>query len=82
MVGDINSESWAVSFRNVGRLQIGMVGEIARNLHQVFVSSTYSDLQDERKHLSETLAKVGYIPQPAWSYSQRAIRNSWNSSSA
>jgi Domain of unknown function (DUF4062) len=31
-------------------------------VYQVFVSSTYSDLQDERKHVSETLAKAGYIP--------------------
>ena len=30
-------------------------------VYQVFVSSTYSDLQDERKHVSETLAKAGYI---------------------
>lgn len=29
---------------------------------QVFVSSTYSDLKDERRHVSETLAKAGYIP--------------------
>jgi Domain of unknown function (DUF4062) len=31
-------------------------------VYQVFVSSTYSDLQDERKHVSETLAKAGYLP--------------------
>jgi hypothetical protein len=31
-------------------------------VYQVFVSSTYSDLQNERKHVSETLAKAGYIP--------------------
>src|SRR6266849_1019042 len=31
-------------------------------VYQVFVSSTYSDLQVERKHVSETLAKAGYIP--------------------
>lgn len=30
--------------------------------YQVFVSSTYSDLKDERRHVSETLAKAGYIP--------------------
>jgi hypothetical protein len=29
---------------------------------QVFVSSTYADLTDERRHVSETLAKAGYIP--------------------
>jgi hypothetical protein len=27
------SERWAASFRYGGRLQIGMAGEIARNLH-------------------------------------------------
>src|SRR5262245_44059267 len=29
---------------------------------QIFVSSTYSDLKDERKRVSETLAKAGYVP--------------------
>ena len=29
---------------------------------QVFVSSTYADLRDERRRVSETLAKAGYIP--------------------
>ena len=31
-------------------------------VYQVFVSSTYSDLRDERRRVSETLAKAGYIP--------------------
>ena len=31
-------------------------------VYQVFVSSTYSDLKDERRYVSETLAKAGYIP--------------------
>jgi hypothetical protein len=31
-------------------------------VYQVFVSSTYADLKDERRHVSETLAKAGYIP--------------------
>ena len=31
-------------------------------VHQVFVSSTYADLVDERRRVSETLAKAGYIP--------------------
>jgi hypothetical protein len=31
-------------------------------VYQVFVSSTYSDLADERRRVSETLAKAGYIP--------------------
>jgi hypothetical protein len=31
-------------------------------VYQVFVSSTYSDLQDERRYVSETLARAGYIP--------------------
>jgi hypothetical protein len=31
-------------------------------VYQVFVSSTYSDLKDERRRVSETLAKAGYIP--------------------
>jgi hypothetical protein len=31
-------------------------------VYQVFVSSTYSDLKDERQQVSETLAKAGYIP--------------------
>src|SRR5215467_13405024 len=29
---------------------------------QVFVSSTFSDLKDERQRVSNTLAKAGYIP--------------------
>ncbi len=31
-------------------------------VYQVFVSSTYADLADERRRVSETLAKAGYIP--------------------
>ncbi len=31
-------------------------------VYQVFVSSTYSDLLEERRRVSETLAKAGYIP--------------------
>jgi hypothetical protein len=31
-------------------------------VYQVFVSSTYSDLKDERRKVSETLAKAGFIP--------------------
>jgi Domain of unknown function (DUF4062) len=31
-------------------------------VYQVFVSSTYSDLKAERRGVSETLAKAGYIP--------------------
>lgn len=31
-------------------------------VYQVFVSSTYADLEDERRKVSETLAKAGYIP--------------------
>jgi Domain of unknown function (DUF4062) len=31
-------------------------------IYQVFVSSTYSDLQEERKAVSDTLAKAGFIP--------------------
>jgi hypothetical protein len=31
-------------------------------VYQVFVSSTYADLADERRGVSETLAKAGYIP--------------------
>lgn len=30
-------------------------------VYQVFVSSTYSDLKDERKRVSDTLAKAGFI---------------------
>jgi hypothetical protein len=33
-VGDFISESGAISFRNRGRLNIGMVGDFARNHHQ------------------------------------------------
>ena len=29
---------------------------------QVFVSSTYEDLQEERRQVNMTLAKAGYIP--------------------
>jgi hypothetical protein len=31
-------------------------------VYQVFVSSTFSDLQEERKQVSDTLAKAGFIP--------------------
>jgi hypothetical protein len=31
-------------------------------VYQVFVSSTYADLADERRRVSETLAKAGYVP--------------------
>jgi len=31
-------------------------------VYQVFVSSTFADLQDERKQVSDTLAKAGFIP--------------------
>jgi hypothetical protein len=31
-------------------------------VYQIFVSSTYADLADERRRVSETLAKAGYIP--------------------
>ncbi|WP_137045056.1 DUF4062 domain-containing protein [Pseudolabrys sp. FHR47] len=31
-------------------------------VYQVFVSSTYSDLHEERKEVSDTLAKAGFIP--------------------
>src|SRR6266478_5263390 len=30
-------------------------------VYQVFVSSTYSDLKEERKRVAETLAKAGFI---------------------
>jgi hypothetical protein len=30
-------------------------------VYQVFVSSTFSDLEDERRQVSQTLAKAGYI---------------------
>ena len=29
---------------------------------QVFISSTYNDLRDERQAVSNTLAKAGYMP--------------------
>jgi hypothetical protein len=31
-------------------------------IYQVFVSSTYADLRDERRGVSETLAKAGFVP--------------------
>jgi Domain of unknown function (DUF4062) len=31
-------------------------------VYQIFVSSTYSDLREERRRVSESLAKAGYIP--------------------
>jgi hypothetical protein len=31
-------------------------------VYQVFVSSTYADLAEERRNVSETLSKAGYIP--------------------
>jgi hypothetical protein len=31
-------------------------------IYQVFVSSTYSDLKDERRQVSEFLAKDGFVP--------------------
>ncbi len=35
---------------------------LMETVYQVFVSSTYADLKDERRRVSETLAKAGYIP--------------------
>lgn len=32
-------------------------------LYHVFISSTYSDLKDERKRVSEAVAKAGYVPE-------------------
>lgn len=32
-------------------------------VYHVFVSSTYSDLKDERKKVSEAIAKAGYVPE-------------------
>jgi hypothetical protein len=32
-------------------------------LYHVFISSTYSDLKDERKRVSESIAKAGYVPE-------------------
>lgn len=32
-------------------------------IYHVFVSSTYSDLKDERKRVSESIAKAGYVPE-------------------
>lgn len=32
-------------------------------IYHVFVSSTYSDLKDERKKVSEAIAKSGYVPE-------------------
>lgn len=34
-----------------------------QKIHHVFISSTYSDLKDERKKVSEAIAKAGYIPE-------------------
>ncbi len=31
-------------------------------VYQVFISSTFSDLEGERKKVSDTLAKAGFIP--------------------
>uniref|UniRef100_Q07NW8 DUF4062 domain-containing protein n=1 Tax=Rhodopseudomonas palustris (strain BisA53) TaxID=316055 RepID=Q07NW8_RHOP5 len=35
---------------------------MVETVYQVFVSSTYADLKEQRRHVSETLAKAGYIP--------------------
>jgi hypothetical protein len=32
-------------------------------IYHVFISSTYSDLKDERKKVSEAIAKAGYVPE-------------------
>ena len=34
-----------------------------QKIYHVFISSTYSDLQDERKKVSEAVAKAGYVPE-------------------
>jgi hypothetical protein len=34
-----------------------------QKLFHVFVSSTYSDLRDERRRVSEAVAKAGYVPE-------------------
>ena len=54
--------------------------------YQVFVSSTYEDLKDERRRVSDTLAKAGHIPvgmesfpavdERQWEYIKRIIGRS------
>ncbi|HEV7691539.1 MAG TPA: DUF4062 domain-containing protein [Hyphomonadaceae bacterium] len=34
-----------------------------KKLYHVFVSSTYSDLADERKRVSDSIARAGYVPE-------------------
>ncbi|WDQ98422.1 DUF4062 domain-containing protein [Devosia sp. J2-20] len=36
---------------------------MAQKIFHVFVSSTYSDLTEERKKISEAIAKAGYVPE-------------------
>jgi hypothetical protein len=57
------SERWAASFRYGGRLQIGMAGEIARNLHleaKEAIADPYADLPPvvlpEQEHDEEVRA--------------------------
>jgi hypothetical protein len=38
------------------------MSHVMEKLYQIFVSSTYADLADERRRVSETLSKAGYIP--------------------
>ncbi len=36
---------------------------MAQKIYHVFISSTYSDLKDERRKVSEAVAKAGYVPE-------------------
>jgi hypothetical protein len=42
--------------------------------YQVFVSSTYSDLKEERKDVMQTLLEMDCFPQE-WNCSQQPMKN-------
>lgn len=68
MQGDCLARKWLIE----QKVNIEMAID---NIYHVFVSSTYADLKDERKKVSEAIAKAGFVPEgmelfPASSQSQ------------
>ena len=45
--------------------------------YQVFVSSTYADLKDERDRVFQTLMKIAFLP--GWNFSRQWMKNNWSS---
>jgi Domain of unknown function (DUF4062) len=46
--------------------------------YQVFVSSTYADLRNERDHVFQTLMKMDCTLR-GWNFSRQWMKSSWHS---